>query len=388
MWHWEVLLLCIVLLENVVCDPFYAWRFEYKTNTIPTYNKPCKELAVQFNIDNSRADPKDGWMDIMRGDIPATLLDQKNIQVIRVARSTVGEGNPGIANDPTYAVWYCWFYTPDIRTYYFTNGYALNGYRPLYIFAGTSYLIPSPSVYMCKPGTWSTCNDTLACEMAVPKDEASWIASPHMPFFVNIGGQPNHFLVNDCYPCELGIFMGHYVVAGNAECTGIADPNHKNCRSEIRLSPLDLATKGAQVVCFGSTYPPMFCPEGSVANPDRSKCVCTSGTYWKDSKCTICPIAHFCFGGEATVCGDDTYNFQVGQSACSSCLTVNQECTGGFTLAKCSLENDKEELTYLTRPTCVPCLRCKHNVLSSTNYTNYNKGRLLGGYLDCYEDPM
>lgn len=286
--------------------------------------------------------------------------------------------------------WNCKEQYPDVFSPRISNGVYVSKMFDTFTYLDKITIIPPMTFSPCRPGTWFTCKSKPDCDAVVPVYSNNWDGGDNMYMIKASNGLPL-FPIEECYPCEDGVGMGHYVYAGNLPCTGVADHTHAKCKSELSILPHN-TDEWKRVVCYGSFFPPMLCPLGSEAKKDRSACACVAGKFWDGFKCETCPVAHFCVEGIPTLCGDDTYNYQTGQSTCSDCLTVNTRCDSGFTLAKCSYANDPKNYTYITRPICVSCLRCTYNVLSSTNYTTLNQALNFkstpGMYVDCYEDNM
>jgi hypothetical protein len=273
---------------------------------------------------------------------------------------------------------------PECLTYFTDNGLFKFEVTPYETFFNITCVLPttqSKPNYACPPGQWLTCRSQESCTYIEYLNSWDYNNEQNIFRYQNYPGHVN-IPVGHCYPCVDGVNKYHYNNIKVPSCEiSPALTGADVCRSYVPSKDVD------KIYCLGFRAPPQKCPVNTVANSDRTGCVCVPGYYKADSDCLPCPVGYFCINGIKTVCGIDTYQSLTGQSACLDCVDSNgysmKDCPVGRNLAPARCQpkvvGGVTDVTYVKTIQCVPCSTCRNNIISK-----YIDSSVLNDYIECY----
>ena len=223
----------------------------------------------------------------------------------------------------------------------------------------------------CKEGTYtdeerqSTCK--LCPEGTYASDEGNTTCNP-----CEAGKYASGEGKTTCEQCEEGSYTNEM---GQGTCKPCGEGTYASSKGNTKCNPCEAgkyASGEGQTTC-------QQCEEGSYTDEERqSTCKpCGAGTYasgkgnkecktckncdpgkytipgtcttTKDRECTECPEGHSCNNNEKTLCTNNTYQSNKGQSKCNPCRT--QSCNAGYRLTGCTSNSNNE---------CTKCVRAGH----------------------------
>lgn len=292
---------------------------------------------------------------------------------------------------------------PACNAYPIPNGNFQQNYAPSQSAFGIScipYGITIPFTG-CPPGTWLTCRSAHECNFWAIRSASEWNYNDESNI-VRIARTEDKFIpVGHCFSCEDGYNKYHYKYEGASVCSN----DGRGTPDNVCMSYVDFRLYSGRIYCPGHVAPPQICPEDKRSSADFSTCVCKDGMYDNATSCLDCPAGHFCVNGVKQVCPTDHYQNEKGKSYCNKCLTLNgdpvRQCppNSDQAPAKCqvittyryeyqldastgvySVVTVPSEIvtTYVENIECVPCSRCKNNVLQK-----YDSDSTID-YIDCY----
>jgi hypothetical protein len=281
---------------------------------------------------------------------------------------------------------FSWRYVeyPECITWFVDNGLFKFEVTSHETFFNISCVLPttqSKLTYVCPPGQWLTCRSQESCTYIEYLNSWDYNNEQNIFRYQNYPGHVN-IPVGHCYPCVDGVNKYHYnnIKVPSCEISPALTQNDV-CRSYVPSKDVD------KIYCLGFRAPPQKCPVNTVANSDRTGCVCVPGYYKADSDCLPCPVGYSCINGIQTVCGIDTYQSLTGQSACLPCVDSNgysmKDCPVGRNLAPARCVPKEvggvTDVTYVKTIQCVPCSTCRNNIISK-----YIDSSVLNDYIECY----
>jgi hypothetical protein len=291
-------------------------------------------------------------------------------------------------------------------------GYYMEDYpTDIYTWFQFTYVRSPPKMKPCAPGTWLTCKDSKDCRYVIPKDYQEWqtyafgLDRETVTGNINVVRNTVGYIppVGSCYSCNTSRRSAHYYLPSAPDCDFnqniittekcelgfvpiVSDTVAGGERSEIICTLTVCRTvigfQNDNVICTGGVSPPFPCATGLAADTTRTQCVCVPGKYKKsDNLCEICPAGHYCLDNNKTQCKDGTYQPQMNQPACVECKDDFPCVASNSQPVKCLQSNGIE---FQINRGCVPCSRCKNEVIDAEEVTLKLNTTSTSLYKICY----